>query len=147
MKGFSFRLQAVLTLRESEEEKALEAYAQAMKKRRATEHACEQQTRRIQDLQNRLDALREGRFPATNQQNFFQSLCDAQTHLNKQLELLAKDKEAEQKKLHELLIAKSKVDILERLKEKRRDTFEREMIRQQEKEVDDLIGARFRPAV
>lgn len=144
MRRFQFTLAAVLTLRESEQEKALEAYAEAMQRRVQAEETCARGQARLGHLQDAVASGRTARFPATEQQAFFQSLLDAEAQLRHSRSLLRREEANERQKLRELLLAKGKVDVLNKLKEKRQQAHEFEEVRLQEKEIDDMISARRR---
>lgn len=146
MKPFQFRLDAVLMLRESEKQDAYQAYGYAIRKRRALEAACRRVSDELHELRRQISALRASVFPASLQPHFFSALQDKEERLNSLLKQLARAEQTEQEKLDAFLEAKARVDILEKLKSKRRQAHFREAFRQEEKAIEDLVNLRYAPA-
>lgn len=146
MKPFTFRLEAVLMLRESEKQKAYEAYGMAIQRRRAIEERIMGISQELKDLRARITDLRKSVFPASLQPSFMGALQDGENRLQHQLAELSKAEQFEQKQLNAFLEAKHRGDILEKLKEKRKETHLRELFREEEKEIEDLVHTRYEPA-
>lgn len=143
MKPFNFRLDAVLMLRESERQGAFEAYGIAIRKRQKLEDACRATSQSLHDLRKRIAELRASVFPASLQPAFMSELQDGEETLQNQLKQLARAEQIEQEKLNTFLEAKSRVDILEKLKHKRQDAHRQAAFREEEKELDDLVSLRY----
>ena len=143
MKRFVFRLDAVRRFREIEQEGAYEVYGGAVRKRHRLEEACQKQSSYLCTVRDQISGLREAVFPAALQPHFFGALQDGEDQLKTLLKQLSRAEIREQECLEEYLEAKSRVDMLVRLREKRYETYMREEARAEEKEIEDLFNARF----
>jgi len=146
MKPFTFRLEAVQRLRESEMQDAYEAYGVAIQRRMRLENTARGISQELHDLRAHISNLRENVFPASLQPHFMASLQDAEERLESVLKQLSRAEQTEQEKLDLFLQAKARVDILDKLKDKRRDAHMREQYRAEEKEIEDLVSTRYVPA-
>jgi flagellar protein FliJ len=145
MKPFKFKLDAVLKLRDFEKQAAHEAYAQAIKRRREIEDGCQYVSENLKKVQSEISSMRQAVFPAAMQQYFFGALQDLQDQLKKLMLELSKAEKAEEKKLNEFLQAKTKVDMLDKLKSKRFEAHFKEELYKEEKEIGDLVNSRYKP--
>jgi flagellar export protein FliJ len=143
MKAFRFRLDSVLTLRASAENKAQENHARAL-------HAVARAERDLSDARAELERLHEGlessrarRFRrndqiiALNAIGYQQSICERNAE---RLEHLKKEAQA---RLQDLLTAKREHEVLLRLRSKQATAHLREVERREQLAVDDLVMARF----
>jgi flagellar export protein FliJ len=141
MKQFRFTLEAVLTLRKMEQEKALEAYAESVSRCLQLRTAVLSAHRRQADLARLLDATRENLFSSAIQEAYLQSMEVARQQaeqLQKNLDTAENEKESRRQFF---LSAKRRVDILLNLKDKKKQTYLRETQRNEEKAVEDLVIA------
>lgn len=146
MKPFVFRLEAVQMLRESEQQQAFEAYGEAIARRRKLEDAARATSQKLQQMREHISQLRASVFPASLQPHFMAALQDGEEHLQSILLQLSRAEEEEQKRLDAFLEAKSRVDILEKLREKRQQSHLREQYRAEEKALEDVVNTRYVPA-
>ena len=133
-------------LRESEKQKAYEAYGQAIQARQRVEDAVHRTSNELKDLRARIADLRKSVFPASLQPSFMASLQDGENRLQEHLRQLSEAERQEQEHLDAFLETKHRVDILEKLKEKRQQAHLVELYRQEEKEIEDLVNTRYAPA-
>ncbi len=145
MKPFVFRLDAVLMLRESEKQVAFDAYGVAIRKRQKLEETCHQTSQYLHKLREIIAQQRQSVFPAALQPAFMNELQDGEENLQNQLKQLARAEQTEQEKLDAFLEAKTRVDVLEKLKQKRRSSHQYAQYKEEEKELDDLVNARYAP--
>jgi len=140
MKRFQFNLQAVLTLRQREEQNAMDAYAKELLDR-------QQALVRLGEVEAELDQARaEWRLSASNGCSAFK-LVQAQlsyTKLSDRRDLCARSvAEAERRTniaLAAMLEGRQKRRIVDKYYDKRRAEFDQSLMAMEQKESDELAG-------
>lgn len=143
MKPFVFSLESVLMLRVREEDVAKEAYAEAVSFYNRTMESLELGIGDLEKLQESLSEKRQGSSKKDDQIMFLQairqqrSFCDTLTHR------LARAQQLQELRFRLWMEARSKTQMLEKLKEKQKQRYDLELRRQEDKAVDDLVSARW----
>ena len=143
MKPFVFSLESVLMLRVREEDVAKEAYAEAVSFYNRTMESLEMGIGDLEKLQESLSEKRQGSSKRDDQIMFLQairqqrSFCDTLTHR------LARAQQLQELRFRLWMEARSKTQMLEKLKEKQKQRYDLELRRQEDKAVDDLVSARW----
>lgn len=142
MKPFTFRLQALLDLREMKRREALEAYAHATQARQEAQDMVTDAEATLRRLQDALRESRErGMSPAQVAHAF--AYLEGQRH---ELEKLRQRLEQTTDRQHETLEAykesKREKELIERLRDKRREKYLAEQRRKEEADLDDITMMR-----
>src|SRR5438552_1137789 len=140
MKRFQFNLQAVLTLRQREEQKAMEAYARELLGR-------QQALVRLGEIEAELDQARtEWRQDAKDGCSAFK-LVQAQlghTRLSERRNLCVRNLSEAERRTHAALAAmlegRQQRRIVDKYYDKRRAEYDRNVIAMEQKESDELAG-------
>lgn len=145
MKRFQFKLQAVLTLRQREEQSALEAYSRALQRRQLAGECLAEVERDLSESRRQwLNALADG-CPAVRAVQL-QAFCHSLEACRKQ-----REQEVHQADLglnqtsHRLLLARQQREAVERYLERQRLEHERQLRIEERKLIDDLVGRRPPP--
>lgn len=145
MKRFRFRLEPVLTVRNWEEERAKTAYGQAL-----------QQERRIagelRAVEVRIDAgVSEWRAQSARPTHPSERTMRWQHLLSLERERadvagkLVSARRIREQKMKTLVDAHRRVRVLETLREKQSQAHTADQRRREEREIDDIVNARFQP--
>ena len=138
MKPFRFPLQAVLTLRMNQENKALETFARAL----AVFERLAAQVRTLQGeidgvLGQRRDLLRHAA-PARDVQQLQQALRGLQQNLRGYQAEMEKAKAVMDEKAQALAEARQKREVVEKLEEKQMASYEARFARAEQKSLDEF---------
>jgi len=143
VRAFHFRLQTLLNLREMAREEALSTYANAIRQRELNE-------KRLTDCKSRLDELREAvaacrreSFTGAEQANFQQAVNLAKEHLLRQRNKLKRAKGVEEKARTSYVKADGEEKSLTNLKERRQEDHFQFELKKEERELEDVITARY----
>lgn len=143
MKRFKFRLDAYLSIKEHEKNKAMEAYAAIVSKKNA--HVLHKQE--LDDKLQKLNASRLENMRGTFVARDYQAYLIAYSDLVKELEGVSKAlkllEDEQEKAVSRWMQAKKEVDILHEVKTRRYKKFKEEWFRFEEKEIGDIVNARY----
>ena len=142
MKRFEFRLQAVLTLRQRVEQKALERYARAIECRQAAAERFAQAERELSEARRQwLNAMADGCPAAHAAQTlgFCHSIEKRCEHCAQSLHLA--DIELNQAS-QQMLLARQQREVVERFLGRQRGEYDRLLRAEERKLIDDLVGRR-----
>jgi flagellar FliJ protein len=145
MKRFQFKLQAVLTLRQREEQTALETYSRALQNRQATAERLAEVERDLSESRRQwLNALADG-CPAV-QAVQLQAYCHSLEAQRKEREQAVHQADiALNEASHRLLLARQQREAVERYLERQKEEYERQLRVEERKMIDDLVGRRPPP--
>ncbi len=146
MKPFRFRLQSLLSLREREERKALEAFAASLREAELAESRLRATQARINDHWNAAaETLRAGCAPAELQswQSFGQILVREESRCR--AAAVAASESASQAR-RGLMAARQRREVVESLKTRHRETHERESLHEEQTLLDDIAQRSRKPA-
>jgi len=145
MKKFQFKLQAVLTLRQREEQTALEAYSRAMQQRQAAGDRLAEVERDLSESRRQwLNALADG-CPAVRAVQL-QAFCHSlETHRQEREQAVHRADIELNQTSHRLLLARQQRESVERYLERQRAEHERQLRIEERKLIDDLVGRRPPP--
>lgn len=130
-------------LRVREEDVAKEAYAEAVSFYNRTMESLEMGLGDLEKLQESLAEKRQGASKKDDQIMFLQairqqrSFCDTLTHR------LARAQQLQELRFRLWMEARSKTQMLEKLKEKQKQRYDLDVRRREDKAVDDLVSARW----
>lgn len=142
MKHFRFSLQAVLTIRANEEQRALEAFAQAQAEAERIAGGVRKFESEINDLLgNRRDAFRRSTTSEELQQ-MQHGLISLQIQLTQLQMALQKAQEVLRQKSGILLEARKQREVVEKLRDKQFASFQAEVARTEQKVLDDFASMR-----
>lgn len=143
MKRFKFRLDAYLSIKEHEKNKAMEAYAAIVSKKNG--HVLHRQE--LDDKLQNLNASRLENMCGTFVARDYQAYLIAYSDLVKELEEVSKAlkllEDEQEKAVSRWMQAKKEVDILHEVKARRYKKFKEEWFRFEEKEIGDIVNARY----
>lgn len=143
MKAFKFKLESVLTLRRREEEVARESYAEAVAFRLRCEEALEQAMQDLEVLQSELMTKRESLTRRDDQLLFIHAIRQQKDFCTTISQRLARAVQLVQVRHEAWMEARKKTQMLEKLRERHYQRFVYEAQRAEEKEIEDLVMARF----
>lgn len=145
MKGFRFRLESVLTLRNWEEERARTAYGQALQQERrfvdelrAIEQRIEQDAATIR--QTTTTGVQAGERAAR-----WRHLLALERQRADIAQKLVTARRIREQKMKLLIDAHRRTGILDRLKLRQKQAHAAESARREQQEIDELVNARFQP--
>lgn len=146
MKKFRFTLQALLTVRQQAEQNTLEAYARALATRQEARDRVTTVQRELseawQDLSQELTAGTSAAQVSLSQA-WCQVLEQRHTAARRQLQ----DTEAALQKAHQnMLAARQDREAVESYQDNQRRRYDRELMREEQKTLDDLVNSRLVPA-
>ena len=145
MKAFRFRLEPILTLRSWEEERARAAYGQALQQETRFVEALRQADARIEAA---VDAWRRelaASAPAGERALRWRHLLGLERERVDIVQKVLSARRIREQKMKVLVEAHRRVRILENLSAKQRQKHFHEAHRREEKELDELVTARFQP--
>lgn len=143
MKPFTFSLEAVLTVRQREEQQAAKNWANALQTQNLVEGALRQAEFELWQSQETLQRQRNGRFLPGEHQVHLAAYSNQKAICEALAKRLADAIEFTKKQHAILLEARMKVEVLTRLKEKRKMDYDAAIVAQEEAAVDDLVIARY----
>ncbi|MGF1449123.1 MAG: hypothetical protein ACFB20_06865 [Opitutales bacterium] len=142
MKPFRFNLDALLRLRESEKERAQGLFVQAQQARRQARAVVDATLAAKAALGESMKQARGGAFSVAGQQQFLQAQAGVSDHLREaRIQEQHRAKEAAAA-LQVYRAARLKVQMLEKLRERRRQSHEAAMERAEMLAIEDLVNAR-----
>lgn len=144
MKTFKFRIEALLTLRKSKTTQAIEAYSKAMARTKECKMAYDGLVQRECALKQEVQEARTGEFIAGEQVVYQTQIEENKKMMRQLLEMLDEAKKEERMRFQDFLEAKKEEDILVKLKEKKQDAFNKEELKREGIELDDIVQARVR---
>lgn len=144
MKPFKFSLESVLTVRSREEDTARQAYSEALAFQARTQESLNQALDDLEGLHGELSDKRVGVTRRDDQILFIQAIRQQRFFCDTLTQRLSRAAQLVEVRMQLWLEARRKTQMLERLKEKKRGQHEAEWKRIQEREIEDLITARFR---
>ena len=144
MRAFHFRLQNLLRLREEARERALVAYAEAIARREAEEDELVACRRRLVDLREEVRIRRSAGFSGPEQAAYLEAIDLSNDRLREQENAFAEAKRGEEIAREKYLEADIAEKSLLRLKERREEEHFRSEAKKEERELEDVISARFR---
>jgi flagellar FliJ protein len=145
MKGFRFRLEPVLTLRVWEEERARAAYGQSLRQEGRFVDALKAVDARIEEsvAEWRRESSVQG--PASVRTTRLRHLLGLDRERNDTAQKLVTARRIREQKMKVLIDAHQRVRVLEKLRDQRQQAHLAETRRREEKELDEIVSARFQP--
>ena len=138
MKTFSFRLHALVTVRSLAEQRALKAFAEAVRRRCREETELKQLCEAVELLNRQLKACRKKEFLVGNQETF----AKVATNLNVDRDRLGARVDqarcSEREALSAFLHARSQNQVLDRLREKARADHMLEEMKSEERNLEEI---------
>lgn len=145
MKAFRFRLESVLTLRNWEEERARTAYGTALQQERKFVDQLRGVELRIEQdtlLMRRADGATA---PAGDRAARWRHLLTLERERNDVAQKLVSARRIREQKMKLLIDAHRRVQVLDTLKTRHQHAHVAEVTRREERELDELVSARFQP--
>lgn len=147
MKKFRFTLQALLTVRQQAEQKALESYSRALAARQEAHQRLLAANRELAQASDDLAReLAEGA-PAARaslSRAWCQVLETRQQHAARSLQ----EAEAALQQAHRSMLAtRQDREAVENFQDQQHQRYDRQLLREEQKVLDDLVSSRFVPAV
>jgi flagellar export protein FliJ len=143
MKPFKFSLESVLMLRIQEEDVAKNSYAEAVAFYNRTVLSLEEGLGDLEKLQETLSGKRQGVSDKEDQLLYLQTIRQQRNYCDTLTQRLARANQLKEVRFRLWMEARTKTQMLERLKERHRDRHRAEQSRQEEKAVEDLVSARW----
>jgi flagellar export protein FliJ len=143
MRPFRFTLESVLTLRSREEETARQSYAEALAFQSRTNEALEQAMNDLEALQSELSEKRQATSKRDDQIMFIQAIRQQRSFCDAMTQRLARAVQLVEVRMKLWLDARRKTQVLQKLKDKRSQLHDAEMRRLEEREIEDMISARW----
>jgi flagellar export protein FliJ len=136
-------LESVLTLRSREEETARQSYAEALAFQSRTNEALEQAMNDLEALQSELSEKRQATSKRDDQIMFIQAIRQQRSFCDAMTQRLARAVQLVEVRMKLWLDARRKTQVLQKLKDKRSQLHDAEMRRLEEREIEDMISARW----
>lgn len=143
MRPFRFTLESVLTLRSREEETARQSYAEALAFQARTNEALDQAMNDLDALQSELSEKRQATSKRDDQIMFIQAIRQQRSFCDAMTQRLARAVQLVEVRMKLWLDARRKTQVLQKLKDKRSQIHDAEMRRLEEREIEDMISARW----
>jgi flagellar export protein FliJ len=143
MKPFKFSLESVLRLRSQEEDVAKNSYAEAVAFYNRTMQSLNEGIGDLEQLQSTLSEKRQGVSKKDDQLLFLQAIRQQRGFCDVLTQRLARAEQLQELRFRLWMEARTRTQMLERLKEKHRQRHEAENARREEKSVEDLVTARW----
>lgn len=143
MRAFHFRLQTLLNLREMAREEALSAYANAIRQRELNEEKLADCISRLDELREAVAACRAKSFTGAEQANFQQAVNLAKERLLRQRNKANRVKRVEENARTSYVKADGYEKSLSNLKARRQEDHFHLELKKEERELEDVIGARY----
>jgi flagellar export protein FliJ len=145
MKAFHFRLDSVLTLRSWEEERARTAYGLALQQERKFIDQLRAVEGRIEQDTNVMRQSVEIAVPAGERASRWRHLLMLERERSDTAQKLVTARRFREQKMKLLIDAHRRVKIIDTLKAHQKQAHEAEARRHEEREIEDLVSARFQP--
>ena len=143
MKPFKFSLESVLMLRTQEEDAAKNSYAEAVGFYNRTILSLEEGLGDLEQLQSTLSEKRQGVSDKEDQLLYLQTIRQQRSYCDTLTQRLARAEQLKEVRFNLWMEARTKTQMLERLKERHKERHNAEQARQEEKAVEDLVSARW----
>src|SRR5690606_5727589 len=143
MKAFRFSLEAILELRRRAQEEAALALASVRRRLAQLEKEHERQVRKIQNLRETIGKQRLAGVVAGKEKGFREALRHEEIALGELAKNVTSAGEEEAAARAALLKARMNAEALEELKVRRKEKFDREWERKEEKQLQEIADAAF----
>ncbi|MBU62458.1 MAG: flagellar export protein FliJ [Opitutae bacterium] len=143
MRAFHFRLQTLLNLREMAREEALSTYASAIRQRELNEEKLADCNNTLDELRKAVATRRTNRFTGAEQANFQQAVNLAKERLLLQRNKVNRAKQVEENTRMSYVKADGDEKSLINLKARREEDHFHFELKKEERELEDVIGARY----
>ena len=143
MKAFKFSLESVLMLRVREEDVAKDSYAEAVSFYNRTMASLNEGLGDLEQLQETLGEKRQGTSSKDDQLMYLQAIRQQRSFCDTLTQRLARAQQLQELRFRLWMEARSKTQMLEKLKQRHKQRHDAEASRQEEKAVDDLVSARW----
>jgi flagellar export protein FliJ len=143
MKAFKFSLESVLMLRIREEDAAKDSYAEAVAFYNRTMQSLNEGLGDLEQLQETLGEKRQGVSKKDDQLLYLQAIRQQRSFCDTLTQRLARAQQLQELRFRLWMEARSKTQMLEKLKERHKQRYDAEVLRAEEKSVDDLVSARW----
>jgi flagellar export protein FliJ len=143
MKAFRFRLESLLHLRSLTRERCLKEYADAINDRRLAVVRSEELAAQLNQIEDRVASLRREGMSGHDQATFLSSIDHAQDMLKQQRKVVEFALTKEEDKRKSYLKADVSEKTMMRLKERRKKDHLLEQATNEERALEDVIGARY----
>lgn len=143
MKPFKFSLESVLMLRTQEEDAAKNSYAEAVAFYNRTVLALEQGLGDLEQLQSTLSEKRQGVSDKEDQLLYLQTIRQQRNYCDTLTQRLVRAEQLKELRFKLWMEARTKTQMLARLKDRHRERHLAEQARQEERAVEDLVSARW----
>ena len=143
MKPFKFSLESVLMLRTQEEDAAKNSYAEAVGFYNRTVLSLEEGLGGLEQLQSTLSEKRQGVSDKEDQLLYLQTIRQQRSYCDTLTQRLARADQLKEVRFNLWMEARTKTQMLERLKERHRERHSAQQARQEERAVEDLVSARW----
>ena len=143
MKPFKFSLESVLMLRTQEEDAAKNSYAEAVGFYNRTVLSLEEGLGGLEELQVTLSEKRQGVSDKEDQLLYLQTIRQQRSYCDTLTQRLARAEQLKEMRFKLWMEARTKTQMLERLKDKHRERHSAEQARREEKAVEDMVSARW----
>ena len=143
MKPFTFSLESVLQLRSREEDVAKDSYADSVAFYNRTLVSLETGIGDLEGLQSTLSEKRQGVSKRDDQLLYLQAIRQQRSFCDTLTQRLARAEQLKELRFRLWMEARTKTQMLERLKERHKARYDAEVARQEEKALDDLVSSRW----
>lgn len=143
MKRFRFGLDGVLGYRQQVLEGEQNEYAKALQRVREQQDQVEDAQARYQDLNQRFREEAAAGMTAADAMGFENGLRALEVEIARETQTLQTLRQEAEKKRARVLQAHMDAAVLERLKEKQRDAYQKEVQKSDERLIDELISAEW----
>ena len=143
MKRFRFGLDGVLGYRQQVLEGEQNEYAKALQRVREQQDRVEDAQARYQDLNQRFREEAAAGMTAADAMGFENGLRALEVEIARETQALQTLRQEAEKKRARVLQAHMDATVLERLKEKQRDAYQKEVQKSDERLIDELISAEW----
>lgn len=143
MKRFRFGLDGVLGYRQQVLEGEQNEYAKALQRVREQQDRVEDAQARYQDLNQRFREEAAAGMTAADAMGFENGLRVLEVEIARETQTLQTLRQEAEKKRARVLQAHMDAAVLERLKEKQRDAYQKEVQKSDERLIDELISAEW----
>jgi flagellar FliJ protein len=142
MKKFKFSLDSILKLKRSQEEEALKLMGDAMRRRQDAYETLQAGRRHLGALLTAIRQAREGRIDGWNQAAYLREVARQEALCKHYEETLQKMVAEEEKARGHYIFCRRQAEALEKLKNKRRDLYQKEADRDIERELEEIMLSR-----
>lgn len=143
MKRFRFGLDGVLGYRQQVLEGEQNEYAKALQRVREQQDRVDDAQARYQDLNQRFREEAAAGMTAADAMGFENGLRALEVEIARETQTLQTLRQEAEKKRARVLQAHMDAAVLERLKEKQRDAYQKEVQKSDERLIDELISAEW----